>query len=118
MMVVKPGVHDRIILCDPGKSSGKRSEIPCIGRGFGVLTSKEMPPGKDNQLPYVKVPCPMSGMMFGTMKVDHHFCLATRCKNGTIHIYCLLHLFRGFIKHPQILEMLNAEDRTAQARPV
>ncbi len=72
--------------------------------------------GQSQKLPNVKIPCPISGMSFGTKQVERHFCFATLCKDGsTIHIYCMLHLFRGFVRHPQILEALNnGEDRKTQ----
>lgn len=73
---------------------------------------------KKKELTHVKAICPLTGMTFGSKKIDPHFCIATPCKNGTIHIYCLLHMFRGFIKHPQILEMLDAESRKVKAAPV
>lgn len=69
------------------------------------------------RLPHVKALCPLTGMTFGTKVIDKHYCIATECKNGMIHIYCTHHLFKGFISHPQILEALHAENLKAQAHP-
>lgn len=91
------------------------TENACHRPADTLLTSKVA----KNQLSHVKIPCPISGMTFGTKQVERHFCTATLCKDGaTIHFYCMLHLIRGFVKHPQILEMLNGKDRKAQAHSV
>lgn len=55
-------------------------------------------------LPNVKALCSASGMMIGSKRIDPHYATATLCKNGMIHVYCVLHQFKGFIGHPQILE--------------
>ena len=58
-------------------------------------------------MPQVKVLCPLSGQLFGSKQVESHWCNATLAVNGSVHIYCPLHLFKGFISHPQILEAWN-----------
>lgn len=77
---------------------------------MGASETKKRP----EKLTHIKALCPLTGMTFGTKRIEPHFTIATPCKNGTVHIYCLLHMFRGFIKHPQILEMLDAKGRKAE----
>jgi len=67
-------------------------------------------------LPQVKVLCPLSGVMFGTMRIEAHYCNASRCTNGAVHIYCLLHLFKGFISSPQILEAWHVSETKEPSR--
>jgi hypothetical protein len=60
-------------------------------------------------LPQVKALCPLSTAMFGSKQVEMHHCIATLCANGSIHIYCVLHQFKGFISLPSILEAWNVK---------
>lgn len=55
-------------------------------------------------------------MTFGSLRVEPHYTIATTCRgNDAIYIYCMLHQFRGFIKHPKIVEMLDAESKKPEA---
>jgi hypothetical protein len=71
-------------------------------------------------LPQVKVLCPLTGQLFGSKQVDAHHCNATLAVNGSVHIYCPMHLFKGFISHPQILEAWNVAKalKESSVRPV
>jgi hypothetical protein len=71
--------------------------------------------GPKSPLPHIKALCPITNMVFGSKVVDPHFCIATLCKNGTVHIYCTLHAFKGFINHPVILEALLGDGKEAKA---
>jgi hypothetical protein len=55
-------------------------------------------------LPQVKTLCPLSEVLFGTKEVQRHYSTASLCTNGSVHIYCVLHQFKGFISHPAALE--------------
>ncbi|MGI0150202.1 MAG: hypothetical protein ACREDF_11810 [Thermoplasmata archaeon] len=75
---------------------------------------------KAKLLPHVRALCPLSGMTFGTKVVESHYLIATECSNGSIYLRCALHMFQGFINHPQILETIHAEGKAqvAAQRPV
>lgn len=69
-------------------------------------------------LPNVKALCAASGMMIGSKQIAPHYAIATLCKNGMIHVYCVLHQFKGFLGHPQILEeYVHGEKEKQSARP-
>lgn len=64
----------------------------------------------------IKPKCPLSGMGIGTKVFDEHYCKATLCRNGMVHVYCLIHKFRGFIGYDQLLEIIHGEIEKAKAR--
>ena len=70
---------------------------------------------KARPLAHVKALCPLSGMTFGTKTIEPHYTIATECVNGAIYLRCTLHMFQGFLNHPQILEAIHAEGAKAQA---
>jgi hypothetical protein len=55
-------------------------------------------------LPQVKTLCPLTNVLFGSKKVEPHYSIASLCANGSVHVYCVLHQFKGFISHPAALE--------------
>lgn len=69
-------------------------------------------------LPQVKVLCPLTDAMFGTKKVEPHHCIASLARNGSVHIYCVLHMFKGFVSHPVILEAWNVIPKAENPRSV
>lgn len=77
---------------------------------------------KAKPLAYVKALCPLSGMAFGSKVIEPHYCLVTECSNGSLYLRCTLHMFQGFINHPEIVEKIHAEGKPKQAahapRPV
>lgn len=76
--------------------------------------------GRDRALalPHVKALCPLTDVLFGTKRVEQHYCRATLCANGAVHIYCVLHMFKGFISHPQILEAWHVTESGKTTLPV
>lgn len=58
-------------------------------------------------LEHVRVQCPLTGVMIGSKRIMPHTCNATLARNGSVHIYCIHHMFKGFISHPQVLEVWN-----------
>jgi hypothetical protein len=67
-------------------------------------------------LTHVKLLCPLSTVMIGSKQFDLHHVPASLCANGSVHIWCVLHGFKGFVSHPQLLEAWNVA-KAAEARP-
>ena|SRR6185369_6740637 len=68
-------------------------------------------------LPQVKLLCPLSTSMLGSKKVEPHYSIASLCANGSVHIYCVVHMFKGFVSHPAFLEAWNVAKQGNEAAP-
>ena len=67
-------------------------------------------------LPLVRALCPLSDATIGSKKIEPHYCNASLCANGSVHVWCVLHMFKGFISHPQLLEAWNVTE-ARKAKP-